>query len=386
MVLNLLDITKNEGVNSIGGKLKRIEWGMVLLVSLLAAFGTLLLYGAAGGNWMPWALPHIVRFCMFICMMIVVAMIDIRFWYNLAYPAYAIAFLLVIAVDLFGHTALGAQRWIAIGPVRIQPSEFMKISVVLALARYYQDLTVKNMGPLKYHIVPMIIALAPAVLIMKQPDLGTGSTVALVGAFMVFLAGIYWRWIIGAVVGATSLFIIAYDFVLHDFQKKRITTFLNPELDRMGQGYQITQSKIAIGSGGFFGVGYMNGTQSQLDFLPERQTDFVFAMLLEEFGMMGGIFALVLFFAIMAMGLLIARSSRHFFGKMLAGGITILLFIYVSINAAMVMGLFPVVGMPMPFLSHGGSVMLSVLFALGLVQNVKVHRDKIMHTGFQSGK
>lgn len=383
---NILGVNLGTGdnSNSLFGKIRRIDWTIVLLVTILASFGTLVLYGAAGGSWKPWAAAHILRFLFTILILVLVAIIDIRFWYNLAYPAYSIAFLLIIAVELFGHTALGAQRWINIGPIRIQPSEFMKISVILALARYYQDLNVKNLGPIKNHIIPMIMVLAPAGLIMKQPDLGTGSTVALVGGVMVFLSGIYWRWIIGAIISAVSAFVLAFYFVMHDFQRNRVTTFLNPEADRMGQGYQITQSKIAIGSGGIWGVGFMNGTQSQLDFLPERHTDFVFAMLLEEFGMIGGVFALLLYFSIMGLGIMIAASSRHLFGKMLAGGVTMLLFIYVSINAAMIMGLVPVVGMPMPFLSYGGSVMLSVMIALGLVENVKVHREKIMNTGFSN--
>lgn len=383
---NILGINFGAGdnSNSIFGKIRRIDWTIILLVAILTSFGTLVLYGAAGGNWKPWAIAHIVRFWIFVCILIAVAIIDIRFWYNLAYPAYAIAFLLVIGVELFGHTALGAQRWINLGPIRVQPSEFMKISVILALARYYQDLNVKDFGPIKHHIIPIIMTLAPAGLIMKQPDLGTGSTVALVGGIMVFLSGVYWRWIIGAFLSAVSAFVFAYYFLMHEFQRNRVTTFLNPEADRMGQGYQITQSKIAIGSGGLWGVGFMNGTQSQLDFLPERHTDFVFAMLLEEFGMIGGLFALLIYFSVMGLGIMIASSSRHLFGKMLGGGVTMLLFIYVTINAAMIMGLVPVVGMPMPFLSYGGSVMLSVMVALGLVENVKVHRDKIMNTGFTS--
>jgi rod shape determining protein RodA len=384
MALEFLGLSKGDGVNSFGGKLARFDWTLLFLVGIIAGFGTVLLFGAAGGHWAPWAFNHLSRYFLCAGIMIAVSVIDIRFWYNLAYPAYVISFILIVAVDLFGHTALGAQRWIALGPIKIQPSEFMKISVILALARYYQDLAIKNFGPLKYHIIPILMTLVPAGLIMKQPDLGTGSTVAMIGAVMIFLSGIYWRYILGAIMGAISAFILAYNFVFHEFQRNRILTFLNPEADKLGKGYQITQSKIAIGSGGFWGSGYMNGTQSQLDFLPERHTDFVFAMLLEEFGMAGGLFALLLYFTIMAIGLHIARSTRHLYGKMVAGGITMLLFIYVSINAAMIMGLVPVVGMPMPFLSYGGSVMLSVMFALGLVQNVKVHRDKIIHTGFKS--
>lgn len=374
----------SQGSNTIGAKIRRIEWGLVFILFVLAVLGTVLMYGASKGSWEPWAIDHITRFGVLVIMMVVVAIIDIKFWYHLAYPAFAIAFILILGVEFFGEISKGAQRWIRIGPVRMQPSEFMKISVILALARYYQDNATKNFAQIKNHIIPLVLILVPAGLIMHQPDLGTGSTVAMVGAVLIMLAGISWRYIFAAIGSVIVLGFVSFQFLLHDFQRQRIITFLNPELDRSGEGYQITQSKIAIGSGGFFGVGYMSGTQSQLDFLPERHTDFVFAMLLEEFGMFGGIVTLLLYFAAMAFGLLTAISSRHYFGKMLAAGVTILLFIYVSINAAMIMGLLPVVGMPMPFLSYGGSVMLSVMFAIGLVQNVRVHRDKTMGTGFSS--
>ena len=380
--MDLLSFASSGSENTMLSKLKRIEWGLWFILLILSCYGTLLLYGAAGGNWQPWALDHIVRFFVFSLIMFAVALVDIRVWYQLAYPAYIMVFIMLVGVELVGDISKGAQRWLAIGPVRLQPSEFMKITVVLALARYYQDLNVKHIDKIKNHIIPMLMVIAPAALIMKQPDLGTGSTVVLVGGIMVVLAGINWKWIASAFVGAISLFIFAYNFVLHDFQRKRVETFLNPELDKLGQGYQITQSKIAIGSGGFWGSGFMQGTQSQLDFLPERHTDFVFSMLLEEFGFVGGVFAFLLYAGVMAYGIYIATSSRNIFGKMVAGGVTVLLFIYVSINAAMIMGLVPVVGMPMPFISYGGSVMLSVMFALGLVENARVYRDKIINSGF----
>lgn len=378
----IISFFMNENTSSIGFKIRKIEWGLVFMTMLITIFGTVLLYGAAGGSWEPWALDHITRYFLFIIIMIIVALVDIRVWYHLAYPAYAIVFLLLIGVDVVGEISLGAQRWIKLGPVRLQPSEFMKITIIMTLARYYHDLNVPNIAKFKYHIIPLILSLAPAVLIMKQPDLGTGSTVALVGAIIIFISGIAWRYIIGAIVSALTCFYVAYHFILHDFQRSRIDTFIHPDKDPLGEGYQITQSKIAIGSGGFFGVGFMKGTQSQLDFLPERHTDFVFSMLLEEFGMSGGIFVLLVYAAAMAYGIWIAMSSRNYFGKLLAAGITFLIFIYVSINAAMIMGLFPVVGMPMPLLSYGGSVMLSVMFAIGLIQNVKVNRDKVINSGF----
>ncbi len=379
-----IDIESRDSSNSLQAKLRRIEWGVIAATTALVLFGATLLFGAAGGKWEPWAFDHLFRYTLFVILMTIVATTDIRFWYHVSYPFYAISFVLLIGVDLVGTIVMGAQRWIQLGPIRLQPSEFMKIAVIMALARYYQDLNVKNIGAIKYHLIPILAALLPAALIMKQPDLGTGTTVALVGAIVIFLSGVNWRWIIGAIGTAVAAGYIAFHFFMHDFQRARILTFLNPEADKLGQGYQITQSKIAIGSGGFWGVGFMKGTQSQLDFLPERHTDFVFAMLLEEFGMAGGLFALALYAVIIGFGLYIANRSRNFFGKLLAGGITMLIFIYVSINGAMVMGLMPVVGMPMPFLSYGGSVMLSVMGAIGLIQSVSVHRDKIINSGFSS--
>lgn len=380
----MIDLFSSADSTSFSGKLKKIEWSMFVPLVALAIYGTFLLYSAAGGSFQPWAGDHIIRFFVFVLMMIFVAMVDIRIWYQLAYPTYAIILVLLVGVDLFGSISKGAQRWLQVGPLRIQPSEFMKLALIFAMARYYQDSNVKNLSSIKAHIIPMLMLAIPAGLIMKQPDLGTGMTVALVGGVMIVLAGISWAWVLGAIGSAIGLFTFAYFFVLHQFQRDRILIFLNPEHDKLGKGYQITQAKIAIGSGGFWGSGFMHGTQTQLDFLPERHTDFVFAMLLEEFGMIGGVAALVLYALVMGVGVYIALTSRHTYGKLVAGGVTTLIFIYVSINAAMIMGLVPVVGMPMPFLSYGGSVMLSVMFALGLVQNVKIYRDKALGTGFSN--
>jgi rod shape determining protein RodA len=374
------------GRDSFFGKLRRIEWGMVLALATITTMGAILLYGAAEGKWEPWAGDHIIRFCVFCTMMLVVATVDVRIWYHAAYPAYIGTFILLILVELIGKVALGAQRWLEFGPFRIQPSEFMKIAVVLALARYYQDASGDRMWRLKAHLIPLILLSAPAALIMLQPDLGTAIMVAGVGSTLVILAGLSWWYVIAAGSAAITLATASFFFFMHEFQRNRILTFLDPSRDPLGTGYHITQSKIAIGSGGFWGVGYMQGTQSQLDFLPERHTDFVFAMLLEEFGMIGGLFVLSLYIAVMAYGIYIAMACRHVFGKFVAGGVTMLLFIYVSINTGMIMGILPVVGEPLPFLSYGGSVMLSLMFGIGLVQNAKVYRDKTMGTSFSVAK
>jgi rod shape determining protein RodA len=381
----LLDL-ETTGQSGIMAKLRRIEWGLVLVMSLLVVIGATLLFGAAGGHWEPWAGDHLIRFSVAVVVMLVVALVDVRVWYHLAYPAYIISFLLLIGVELVGKVALGAQRWLELGPVRLQPSEFMKICVVLALARYYQDAAGVRMWTLKAHLIPLVMIGGPAALIMLQPDLGTALMVVGVGAAMVILAGLSWWYIVGALGAGIGLATFGYFFLMHEFQRNRILTFLDPSRDPLGTGYHITQSKIAIGSGGFFGVGFMQGTQSQLDFLPERHTDFVFAMLLEEFGMLGGLVVLGLYMAAMAYGIYIAIACRHTFGKFVAGGITMLLFIYVSINCGMIMGLLPVVGEPLPFVSYGGSVMLSLMIGIGLIQNARVSRDKTMGTGFSTAR
>jgi rod shape determining protein RodA len=374
------------GRDSFVGKLRRIEWGLVFVLAMITTVGAILLFGAAGGKWDPWAGDHIIRFTVVCTIMLVIATIDVRIWYHVAYPAYAITFVLLILVELFGHVALGAQRWLQIGPIRLQPSEFVKIAVILALARYYQDMASAQMWRLKAHIIPILMLSAPAALIMLQPDLGTAIMVAGVGAALIILAGLSWWYIIAAGASVVTFATVSFFFFMKEFQRNRILTFLDPSKDPLGTGYHITQSKIAIGSGGFWGVGYMKGTQSQLDFLPERHTDFVFAMLLEEFGMVGGLFVLGLYIAAIAYGTYIAVACRHTFGKFMAGGVTMLLFIYVSINTGMIMGLLPVVGEPLPFLSYGGSVMLSLMFGIGMVQNAKVYRDKTMGTGFSVTK
>lgn len=381
----LPDIALNsfgEGRESLFGKLRRLDWGLVFVFALITATGGLLLYGAAGGSLTPWAGLHIARFFAFGLVMLIVAMVDIRVWYHLSYPLYALSVLLLVAVDVAGSVAMGAQRWLSLGPIRIQPSEFMKISIALALARYYQDMAGARLWQLKPHLIPLVMVAVPAALIMLQPDLGTALMVVGVGAALVLMAGLSWWYV--AIAGATGLTgaVIGFMFFMSDFQKNRVFTFLDPSRDPQGTGYHITQSKIAIGSGGLFGVGFMQGTQSQLDFLPERHTDFVLAMLLEEFGFVGGAFVLSLYLTAIGMGVMTALSCRHVFGKFVAGGITMLLFIYVSMNAGMIMGLLPVVGEPMPFLSWGGSVMLSLMIGLGLVQNVRIHREKSIGTSF----
>src|ERR1700722_15188435 len=360
---------------SFADKLMDVNWGLVLLITVIACARFAILYSVAGGHFSPWATPQIIRFIVGCFILVAVAMIDVRVWMSLAYPAYGLALVLLIAVVVAGHVGLGAQRWITLGPLELQPSELVKISLVLALARFLKGQTVEEGSkPL-----PLLIALAmigiPAVLVVMEPNLGTTLIIVMDGCALLFLAGLSWYWIaptLGVVVLAVPM---AWRFVLHDYQKARVLTFLNPESDALGAGWNITQAKIAIGSGGLSGKGFLQGTQSRLNFLPEKQTDFIWTSLCEEFGFVGAIAMLVLFAAVIFYGVQIAMSARSQFARLLSMGITLNFFFYIMINGLMVMGLIPVVGIPMPLLSYGGTAMLTVMFGFGLLMSVHVHRQ-----------
>jgi rod shape determining protein RodA len=304
----------------------------------------------------------------------VLSLIDLRVWFAIAYPVYALGFVLLVLVDVMGHHALGAQRWLNLGPVTIQPSEIMKIGLVLALARFYHGIGGKRAQLSWWLLIPGFLIMAPVALVMEQPDLGTAMLILMTGGVVMVLAGLSWRLIGLGVLGALLLAPPAIMFGLHDYQRKRILTFLDPENDPSGSGYHILQSKIALGSGGLLGKGYGLGSQSQLNFLPEKQTDFIFATLAEEFGFLGCISVLFMYAAVIFMALRIASISHSHFGRLAAAGTTATFALYVLINGAMVMGLAPVVGVPMPMLSYGGTVMLTVMIGFGLVQAVRVHR------------
>jgi rod shape determining protein RodA len=360
---------------SIPEKLMEVNWGLVLLITLCACAGFAMLYSVAGGRFWPWAMPQILRFIVGFFILTAVATIDIRVWMSLAYPAYALALLLLVAVVVAGHVGLGAQRWIALGPVELQPSELMKISLVLALARFLHGKSVEDVSkPLNLGIALVMIAI-PAIFVVLQPNLGTTLIIVADGCSLLFLAGLSWYWIAPAL-GAVAVAVpTAWRFVLHDYQKARVLTFLHPEEDALGAGYNITQAKIAIGSGGLSGKGFLGGTQSRLNFLPEKQTDFIFTNFAEEFGFVGSVALLILFAVVIGYGIQIAMTARSHFGRLLAMGITLNFFFYILINGAMVMGLIPVVGIPMPLLSYGGTAMLTVMFGFGLLMSVHVHRQ-----------
>ncbi len=360
---------------SISDKLFEVNWGLLLLIAIIACAGFAMLYSVAGGHFSPWATPQILRFFAGCLILVVVALVDIRLWMSLAYPAYIASLILLITVVVAGHVGLGAQRWITLGPLGLQPSEFMKVSLVLALARFLHGKSVEDISrPLNLLIALAMIGI-PAIFVVLQPNLGTTLIIVADGASMLFLAGLSWWWIapaLGAVVVAVPT---AWQFVLHDYQKRRVLTFLDPESDSLGAGWNITQAKIAIGSGGVTGKGFLQGTQSRLNFLPEKQTDFIFTNFGEEFGFVGTIALLILFAVVIGYGIQIAMGARSQFGRLLAMGVTLNFFFYIMINASMVMGLIPVVGIPMPLISYGGSAMLTVMFGFGLLMSVHVHRQ-----------
>ena len=356
-------------------KLYEINWAFVLLIVLIGTIGVAMLYSVEGGAWDPYASRHAVRFAAGFVLMLTVALFPPRFWMGLAYPAFLGALILLVGVELFGATAMGAQRWLDIGPIRVQPSEFMKIALVLALARYYHDLPDDKVSSLGGLILPGIMIGAPMALIVMQPDLGTSLLLAATGAAMVFMAGLSWWVILAASAFGIAGAVVYLQYFIEPYQMARIQTFLSPESDPMGAGYQILQSKIAIGSGGLAGKGFMEGTQASLDFLPEKQTDFIFTMLGEEFGFIGGVVVLGLYGLVLATAILDAASCKSVFLRLVVMGVATTFALYVFINTGMVMGLLPVVGVPLPMISYGGTVMLTVLFGLGLILGAHVHRN-----------
>jgi rod shape determining protein RodA len=359
---------------SLSERLLEVNWGLVLLITIIACIGFAMLYSVAGASLHPWALPQIIRFLIGLAILVGVAMVDIRFWMAAAYPAYAFSLLLLVAVEVAGHVGLGAQRWIELGPLEIQPSELMKISLVLALARYLHTQSVEDVSrPLKL-LIPLAMIGVPAAFVLLQPNLGTATIIVADGLSLLFLAGLSWWWILPAITGVVAAVPVAWHF-LHDYQKRRVMTFLNPASDSLGAGWNISQAEIAIGSGGATGKGFLQGTQSQLNFLPEKHSDFIYTSVGEEFGFFGSVMLLALFSIVIAYGVRIAMSSRSQFGRLLAMGLTLNFFFYIMINAAMVMGLIPVVGIPMPLISYGGTAMLVVMFGFGLLMSVHVHRQ-----------
>ena len=382
---------KKSGRMNIFSKLLCLNWKLVLLILAVCAVGIVILYSAGKaecsdpykclisyGSWHPWAISQIPKILVGFFILIVVAVIDLKVWVKYAYWIYGVSLLLLIGVTLFGHVGMGAQRWLNLGIVRIQPSELMKIALVLALAKYFAALSINEIHRNYYLIFPSLLVLVPVGLVLEQPDLGTAMTLLLVSGIVFFISGVQ-LWKFGLIfLIAVLAFPIIWKYGLHDYQKERVIIFLNPEKDIMGSGYHITQSKITLGSGGFWGKGYLKGTQSHLNFLPEKQTDFIFTMFAEEFGMFGCLCLFGLIIGILWQCYKIAFASRNNFGKLLTLGLGANFFIYFFINTAMVMGLLPVVGVPSPLLSYGGTAMMTLLLGFGLIECCYVHSDMLI--------
>lgn len=354
-------------------KIMRLNWWLILLICCVASVGIASLYSAAGGAMDPWAMRQLVRFGVGLVGMIIIALINIKWWYRLTWPLYFIGLALLVIVEVKGRVGMGAQRWIDLGFMQLQPSELMKIAVIMALARHFNGANPEQARRLSFLIVPAVVIMAPVCLVLLQPDLGTSLMIVMAGAGMIFIAGApIWLFIMAIILVGVSIPVI-WQF-LHAYQKQRVMTFLNPESDPLGAGYHIIQSKIAIGSGGIEGKGFLQGTQSHLNFLPEKQTDFIFTLWVEEWGLLGGLGLLVAFLLIFVSALRTALKCKHNFGKYLALGIGINFSLYVFINVSMVMGLIPVVGAPLPLVSYGGTSMLAALIGFGLMMSCGIYR------------
>ncbi len=346
-------------------------WRVVIPLTLLVAFGAAVLHSAAGGSMSPYADSHLIRFAVFLFVALVMSYFPEEWAKLVAIPGYAIVLLLLFAVEAVGQLGGGSQRWLELGFMRLQPSELMKPGIVLIIAAFYHTLPVGMIGSWRALLVPIGLILLPVGLVLLQPDLGTSLAIGFGGVVVMFIAGIPQKWFIGGGIAAVIAAPIAFFFGLQTYQQQRVLTFLDPASDPQGSGYHIIQSKIAIGSGGLAGKGFGEGSQSQLDYLPEPHTDFVFATMAEEWGLIGGLFVLLVFGIVLRWGLLIAREAHTRFSRLLAGGMTATIFFYVAVNLMMVMGLAPVVGIPLPFMSHGGSSMMTNMICVGALMMVE---------------
>jgi rod shape determining protein RodA len=363
-------------------KLLFLNWPVAILLASVSGVGFLMLYSVAGGSFSPWAEPQMKRFAVGFVMMVLIGMVPIWFWRSLSGMAYLGTLVLLIAVELFGSVGMGAQRWIDLGFMRLQPSELMKITLVMFLAAYYDWLPSKKTSRPFWVLVPVIIIMIPVALVLKQPDLGTSILLLAAGGGLMFIAGVHWAYFAAVIASGIALVTTVFQSrgtdwqLIKDYQFRRIDTFLDPNSDPLGAGYHITQSKIALGSGGWTGRGFMQGTQSRLNFLPEKHTDFIFTTLAEEFGFLGGVSLLGLYALILVFCVWSALLNKDRFSSLLILGIALNFFLFFSVNMSMVMGLAPVVGVPLPLVSYGGSAMLVLLLAFGLMQSAHVHRPR----------
>ena len=363
-------------------KVLYLNWGLALLLTAVAAIGILMLYSVAGGSFSPWAEPQAKRFLLGLAVMFIVAMVPIWFWRNMSVLAYIVSVLLLVAVELVGTESKGAQRWIDLGFMRLQPSELMKITLVMLLAAYYDWLPLKKTSHPFWVLLPVILILLPVALVIKQPDLGTSLLLICGGGLVMFLAGVHWAYFATVIASGVGVVFAVFrsrgtDWqLLADYQYRRIDTFLDPSKDPLGAGYHITQSKIALGSGGWTGRGFMQGTQTRLNFLPEKHTDFIFTTLAEEFGFIGAFSLLALYAFIIVFCVLSAMMNKDRFASLLTLGVAVTFFLFFAVNMSMVMGLAPVVGVPLPLVSFGGSAMLILMLGFGLVQSAHIHRPR----------
>ena len=359
-----------------------IHWALILVVTAVAAIGWLMLYSIAGGELSTWAEPQMKRCVLGLIIMLAVAFTPIWFWRSMAGMAYGVSVLLLLLVEFFGTVGMGAQRWIDLGFMRLQPSEFMKVAQVMMLAMYYDWLDDKKVSRPLWVLIPVILIVGPTVLVLMQPNLGTSIMLIVAGGAVMFAAGVsiwYFVAVIAMVVGAVAAVLESEGTswqLLHDYQYRRIHTFLDPAADPLGAGYNIIQAKIALGSGGWAGKGFMQGTQSRLNFLPEKHTDFIFTTLGEEFGFVGAISLLALYTLVLVFCIVAAMQNKDRFSQLLIIGVAVNFFLYIAVNLSMVMGMAPVVGVPLPLLSYGGSATLVILVAFGLVQSAIVHRPR----------
>ena len=366
----------NANMMSFSEKLSRFSWPLFVPMCLVLIISVVILYSAGGGAWHPFALSQLLKIIIGFGVFFIAAFTNIKLWIKSANIIYAIALVLIILVTFVGYTGMGAQRWLNLGFIHIQPSEMFKMALVLALARYFAWMNSVDLTKFKNYIVPSLMMLIPFALIVMQPDLGTALSIAMITVGMFYIVGANKKWfIIGAILAVMAAPVVWYGG-LHQYQRNRIITFINPDHDAQGAGYQINQAKIAFGSGGIFGKGYLNGSQSQQSFLPEKQTDFIFTMLGEEFGFLGAFFLLFLYSVIVAILFWSAKMCRNRFGQLVCFGFMLNFFIYYFINISMVLGLVPTVGVPLPLMSFGGSSLLSLMFGFGLCENAHIHKDQ----------
>ncbi len=363
-----------QSTHNLRDKIFSIDYILVLAILVLGITSMFAMYSTDGGEFKYHTNSHILRFFIFFGMFFVVSFIGIRFWHNTSYLIYVGVFILLLAVKYFGLTSSGSKRWLDLYFMNLQPSELMKIALILFLAKYYHRISIENINSFRHLVLPITVLIGPIILVATQPDLGTSILIAAGGIVVAWLAGVRAKFFIYSGVSMLALMPVAISF-LKPYQKSRILTFLNPERDPLGAGYQIIQSKIAIGSGGLFGKGFLNGSQSYLDYLPEKHTDFIYTLFSEEFGFFGSFFILLLYALIIYRIIRIGNITRSNFGKLYCYGFGTAFFIYVVVNMMMVLGLLPIVGSPLPIMSYGGSSMMAIMFGLGIVMSCKIYRD-----------